>query len=333
MINNNKDLIAENETLTFLIWLLLIFLILITLRNIYNAYKKRYYRKDNNELKDHIINNQKAVSGYSRQIRDIEKLTNELLLKEQKITALKQQIHYKEKKIVTLGKAINNQKIAFEKFANYKTIEANNTRLGAHFIKNIINQIYNDLEIAQTKYKTIFGIHYKIGKSSSGIPPIKALKSIFKILDYNVSALNKTHISIKTELEHIRIFLELIQYLKPSAHIKFENFLDVDQETSLEIKPTLFFPFVENALKHGRLNDEDSFISIILKKTENEKIDYCLVNSADEVPMNQIKTDIDDGFGLNALEQLIDTYYPDSSLEHYLLPNNQYISKLTLSLS
>jgi hypothetical protein len=335
-----SDWIAKHNSLMAIISFAFFFLFLFILgKNFRKSEKLRLFKKEHNELKEYVIANEKAVTGYSKQLRDLERLEKKLSLKHEENIFLKKELKIikidSEKKISTLGQEINHQQRAFEKFADYKSVEANNTRLGAHFIKNVINQVYRDLESARANYKTVFGIHYKIGKSKMGIPPIYALKNIFKLLDYNVAALNKTAISITEELKHIEMFLELIRYLKPNAKVELKNFLNDEQRSTLEIKPTLFFPFVENALKHGSLNEEHSFISIELTQDESNKLCYSLINSAEVQSEKHAvqSTNGKSGFGLNALEQLINTYYPGSKLSHEPLPNEQYLSRLTLAIA
>src|SRR5690606_15590514 len=106
-----------------------------------------------------------------------------------------------------------------------------------------------------------------------------------------------------------------------------------EQKKHLKIKPTLFFPFVENALKHGSLNEKESFIYITLKETEQNQLSYSLVNSAELKSPSQMELEHSGQFGLNALQQLLDAYYPNSKLEHKTLPNKQYLSELTLSMN
>ncbi|TXD80484.1 hypothetical protein ESY86_20615 [Subsaximicrobium wynnwilliamsii] len=107
----------------------------------------------------------------------------------------------------------------------------------------------------------------------------------------------------------------------------------MEQKRRLRIKPTLFFPFVENALKHGSLNDKESFINITLKETEDRQLSYCLVNSTEHQDDNRFKLKNSGQFGLQALQDLLDAYYPNSNIEHRTLPNKQYLSKLTLNLN
>ncbi|WP_159020627.1 hypothetical protein [Algibacter sp. L3A6] len=347
----NLELRNENEVLSYIVFILSALLLLVIIRNWYNLYKKRSFRKtikknkqqlqqQNKQLKNAL----KSLDNHNEDLKRLTFLKEELKSKYSRILYLKQDLEdFKSNFYSTLNKKdieiakqkekSNHQKTAYERFVNYKNVEANNTRLGAHFIKNVISQIYDDMEQTDNSYKSFLGINYKMGANKNKIPPIKALKNIFKLLDYNVSALNKDNTSLEEELEHITMFLDLIKYLKPNTNIQFDNSLKQEQKENIKIKPTLFFPFVENALKHGSLNNTDSFISIVLKENQNKQLSYCLVNSAEQQLDYQTKAVESSNFGLNALQQLLTAYYPNSTLEHKTLPNNQYLSELTLSLN
>lgn len=342
--SNYAELYEQIEVLRTVTFILLGLLILIVIRNWYNLYRKRSFRKKNKQLQEQLEATQLAITNYDNKLKKGESLERKLNNKHTEIFQLQQEIEdykqkfyaslsIKEKEIAQQKETINHQQKAYERYVNFKNVEANNTRLGAHFIKNVISQIYEDIEQTDNNYKSFLGINYKIGENKSKILPIKALKNIFKLLDYNVAALNQDSTSIKEELEHISMFLDLIKYLKPNTKIEFNNRLKPEQNSTIKIKPTLFFPFVENALKHGSLNNADSFISIILKENENKQLSYCLVNSAEQHVDYDSKVAQSSNFGLNALQQLLNAYYPKSTLEHKTLPNNQYLSELTLSLN
>jgi len=300
MNDSIRNLVLRNkiDDLQIVALILLALLLLLILRNWYNLYKKRSFRKrnkkNNEELKQQSKQLKVALKSIAKHNEDIKKLAflkEELKSKDSQILHLNQDLEdFKNNFYSTLNKKdieiakqkekSNHQQRAYERFVNYKNVEANNTRLGAHFIKNVISQIYEDIEQTDNRYKSFLGISYKIGGNKNKLPPIKALKNIFKLLDYNVSALNKDNTSLEEELEHINMFLDLIKYLKPNTNIQFDNSLKQEQKENIKIKPTLFFPFVENALKHGSLNNTDSFISIVLKENKNKELNYCLVNSA-----------------------------------------------------
>lgn len=340
---NYKNLLVENERLEIIAITLFCLLILFIIRNWYNLSKKKSFRKKNEQLKNQIDTTKIKIKNYDESLKSIKKLENTIDNKQYAIVSLKHQIEEsnksyfatlseKENKITQQKESIDHQQKAYERYVNFKNVEANNTRLGAHFIKNVISQIYQDLEDVETSYKSFWGIQYKREKVKLKIPSIKALKNIFKLLDYNVSALNNESTSIENELEHINMFLELINYLKPNAKTQLNNWLNKEQNNTIKIKPTLFFPFVENALKHGNLNDVNSFISIDLKENEQKQISYCLINSAEQKPTANSNKNSVSKFGLRALKQLIDAYYPGSKIEHTILPNKQYMSQLILTI-
>ncbi len=300
MRNQHYDLdTLSDQFITILLVFICLFVILV-FRNWYNLFKKRSFRKENERLIEQLKANQRDIENFNSQVKKTKSFEKRLKLSQAAITQLDNELRdYKEKFYSTKEKeieeqkdVINHQKIAYERYVNFKNVETNNTRLGAHFIKNVINQIYIDLITAENNPKSFLGVYYSFKRTENRVPSLKALKHIFKLLDYNVYALNKEHISLDEEWRHIEMFMELIQYLKPNANIKLETLISLEQKKHLKIKPTLFFPFVENALKHGSLNNENSFIRIVLK-----------------------------------------AYYPNSKLEHKILPNNQYLSELTLNLN
>jgi hypothetical protein len=340
-MNRYSDLNEQLEILELIASILLILLLLMVIRNWYNLYKKRSFRKKNEKLKIKLENREIAFNNYNDKLKIINNLKQKEVKSQSEIFSLKNEIkeykkkHYetlgnKEKEIADQKKIIDLQQKAYERYADYKIVEANNTRLGAHFMKNVITQVYEDLENEENTHKTFLGYQYKKGKDTNKIPSIKALKNIFKLLDYNVAALNSAGITLEDEVKHIDMFLQLINYLKPNAKIDLNNTLNKEQLNSIKIKPTLFFPFVENALKHGSLNENNSFINIYLKENDQKQLSYCLVNSTEQsLDDNNVTTT---HFGLNALKQMINIYYPGSKLKCTALPNKQYMSELTLKI-
>lgn len=333
----------QNDDLKSIAFVLLGLLLLIIIRNWYNFYQKRFYQNENEKLNQKAKNDGLIIERYESKLKAAEKFKEKLIKKETEVLEIKQEKNNFEQKITTVlsekekeikkqQEVIELQKKAYERYVDYKNVEANNTRLGAHFIKNIISQIYEDIEEVEFGYKTFLGIEYRKAKDKKKIPSIKALKNIFKLLDYNVSSLNKENIIIDEELAHINMFLELIQYLKPNTKVVFNNSLSKHQIDTIKIKPTLFFPFLENALKHGSLNENNSFISIDLKENKEKKLSYCLVNSVEQNESDTLREKPTSEFGLNALKQLIDVYYPGSKIECTPMFNGKYLAELTLSI-
>ncbi|MCG2431844.1 hypothetical protein [Aequorivita xiaoshiensis] len=337
-----SDLIEQNEVLKTVTLILLGLLVLLVIRNWYNLYKKRSFRKKNRRITKELKVSKTKIESLKTQATLVETLQRQLIASQTENAQVKvelkrykqklnETLSQKEKEMAQQKEVINHQKEAYERYVVFKSVEANNTRLGAHFIKNLINQIYIDLESSQNEQKSFLGFYYSFKKPEIKIPSLKALKQIFKLLDYNVSALNKENSSLQEEWNHINMFMELIQYLKPQANIEIKNTLSERRIEQLKIKPTLFFPFVENALKHGSLNEKGSFIKLTLEETGQQQLRYSLTNSIEI--NNQMKTEHSDQFGLNALQQLLDAYYPNSKLVHKELSNRQYLSELILHIN
>lgn len=338
----------ENSYIEFLeniILFLLAFLILFIFRNWYNLYKKRKFRKESRKLLIETNLLKSSISKQKNKLNRLQNIENSLNQKQLEFEKLKQTLEeYKKKFFSTISKTeeelarqkeqLDFQKKAYESYVNFKHVEANNTRLGAHFIKNIISQIYEDLEYTESNYKTVFGISYKRKNSQSKVPSIQAIKNIFKLLDYNVSAIHNENTTLSNEIFHIQIFLELIEYLRPNATITLNNTLELEQLNTVKIKPTLFFTFIENALKHGNLNDPKSFITIDIKEDKDNKLSYILLNSAEQ-KSSSIQKDLKgtSNFGLKSLNDLLKVFYPGSVLQCEALPNKQYSSKLIFTIN
>ena len=181
-------------------------------------------------------------------------------------------------------------------------IKASNTRLSAHFLKNILLKIYES-----QNQSNVLGFL----KSSKQLTKDVIFK-LHKLLDYNVSTLKKQNVDLNDEIEHIKIFLDIIKFLKPKVSISTK----FPENTDFKITPTLFFPFIENVLKHGDLNSDDSFINIEVIIIKNILL-YKVSNKVFDIPNKKIEK----GFGLTSLEKALQTYYKSYELDYKLKDN------------
>lgn len=333
------ELKSQVDILQTVLLILMALLALFFFRNLYNLIQKRNYRKKYRKL----IDQQTAVDSILVEHQQlIKKLESDALSEKQKneirvgelesslneIETIKVDIEERLKEQRELGEY---QRKALEKFANYKAIDANNTRLGAHFIKNVISNVYQNFEVAQNKTSILnFSLSPK-GNNDVQLS-IGALKNMFALLDYNVSAGYKEKVTIEEEITHLKKFIDLLRFLKPKTKITLINNVDNQIAKQLKIKPTLFFPFLENALKHGSLNEADSFIAIQLNFLKDKQIAYEVQNSCETIVEEKSSTDYTTPFGLNALKKLIETYYPNSNFNHQLVGKDRYVAQLELTL-
>lgn len=338
--NSYQQLLEQVQFLQAIVLVLLCVLLILIIRNWYNLYKKRSYRKKLKlykttveSLETKLVDHNVFLERYERlktlnASLHIERETLKNRLEEADHTFNKK-LYEKEEELKQHKENFEYQRKAYERYADFKIIDANNTRLGGHFIKNVLNHIYQDLEVEEAPKFSIFGLYLSFEKPTSRALSIKALKDIFKLLDYNVAA-GREKVFLESEIHHIEIFLHLIQYLKPKAKATFQNNLPAIETEKRNIKPTLLFPFLENALKHGNLNSDHSIIAIEINQLDQKQICYSVINTCE----NRDKTNISEkpSFGLTALKKLVETHYPDSQLQTKMLEDNKYMAKLILNL-
>lgn len=325
-----QQALEENEMLNVLVEILVFLLILIFIRNLYNLIKKRSYRKKFRTLEKQYKSDQETIEI---QQEDLEILKTEGLSLERKLNEQKKYFTYKiQEKEEELKKRESNleyQRNAFEKYAGFKIVDANNSRLGAHFLKNVISHIYEDLEEIHSGQIS----NEKLKIEAKTLLPIKVLKDIFTLLDYTVAVIQRDTVPIKEEIKHIKLFIAVINYLKPKTAVDLTVNLPQEDLESLQIRPTLFFPFIENALKHGDLNRDDSKITIEADKISDNKLIYTVINSCERISAAKKETDGKNEFGLNALKNLLDTYYPKNELESRPITHNLYLSRLVIPVN
>lgn len=155
-----------------------------------------------------------------------------------------------------------------------------------HFLFNTLN--------------TIYGFALKQSKQTPEI-----ILKLSNLLDYILYQVNKPRVSLKEEVLHIQDYIDL-------EKIRFQDTLKVDFKTSeinenIQIAPMLLIPFVENAFKHGTL--EEGFLRIeISVSVKKNQLQFVIGNSFledDELPE---KT----GIGLENIRKRLELNYSDN---------------------
>ena len=335
-----KELQEQVELLQAVVSILVVLLSIFFVRNLYNLIRKRSYRKKHTELvqdkmiTDTRLDEQQGMIQFLEKNYQAEKNKLELMKSEfaEQLVNLKKAKTAIEIRLKEQSELGDYQRKALEKFADYKSIDANNTRLGAHFIKNVISHVYQNLEMAQEGSTTIFGFSRPTNGNQGVSLSIEALKNMFILLDYNVSAVHKENVTVGEEIVHLEKFIELLKFLKPKAKISLNMELGDQIIKNLKIKPTLFFPFLENALKHGNLNDVNSFINLKISCFNSNQLSYQVENSCETVAENEVPNNTKTPFGLTALKKLIQTYYPNNTLTHQIDGVDRYVAYLKLTI-
>lgn len=182
-------------------------------------------------------------------------------------------------------------------------LKALKTQINPHFIFNSLNNIYS--------------LVYQ--KSDKALPAIEELS---EMLRYSTKDLEKDFIPLKRELGYIEslIALEKLRIRNPEmvkCTSKIEN-------EDLQISPMLLVPFVENAFKHGDLNNGGLNIDL---KEKNNILSFRIENKK-----RQGSKDHSSGIGIGNVQKRLALIYPNKHELNITDNQNSFIVELTLQL-
>ncbi|MCY1719911.1 sensor histidine kinase [Prolixibacteraceae bacterium Z1-6] len=159
-------------------------------------------------------------------------------------------------------------------------------QINPHFIFNALNNIYS--------------LTYMQSKNA----PESVLK-LSEMLRYVFYDCNKDRVPLSAELKYIENFTAFQQ-------MKSEYMQNITLKTSInganiEIAPMLFIPFIENAFKYSRIEEnEAAYINISLKHKDN-KLHFKIKNSFS----NNNKPHKGSGMGIKNVKHRLDIIYPN----------------------
>lgn len=158
-------------------------------------------------------------------------------------------------------------------------------QINPHFIFNALNNIYS-LTYMQSQ---------------------KAPESVLKLsemLRYVFYDCSKDKVSLSAELNYIENF-NAFQQMKS----EYEQNIELKMETGLghiEIAPMLFIPFLENAYKYSRIEEnEDAYVKIRITN-EDGKVHLSMKNSISQ----NVKSTHGSGIGIKNVKHRLDIIYP-----------------------
>ncbi len=124
------------------------------------------------------------------------------------------------------------------------------------------------------------------------------------LLRYMLYDSNKDSIGINKEIEYLKNFIELEKLrITDKTEIKLNFSID---ENRYMIEPMLLFPIVENALKYGANNYNESFIHISIKQQDK----FLLFNCKNRIVNKNHKNREDSGIGLANVKRRLNLLYP-----------------------
>ena len=155
-----------------------------------------------------------------------------------------------------------------------------------HFLFNTLN--------------TIYGFALKQSKQTPEI-----ILKLSNLLDYILYQVNKPRVSLKEEVLHIKEYIEL-------EKIRFQDTLKVifmsdEINENIQIAPMLLIPSVENAFKHGSL--EEGFLRIEIKvSVKDNQLHFSIRNSFLEDEEEPRKK----GIGLENIRKRLELNYKEN---------------------
>jgi len=158
-------------------------------------------------------------------------------------------------------------------------------QINPHFIFNALNNIYS--------------LTYM--KSQNAPESVLKLSEMLRYVFYDCS---KDRVPLSAELNYIENF-NTFQQMKS----EYDQNIDLKMEKELghiEIAPMLFIPFLENAYKYSRIEEnEDAFVKILITSYEG-KVHLSIKNSISQ----NVKSTHGSGIGIKNVKHRLDIIYP-----------------------
>jgi two-component system LytT family sensor kinase len=200
-----------------------------------------------------------------------------------------------------IRKDLENQKLRAE--LSYLKMQVN-----PHFLFNALNNIYS-LAVSEKGKKT--------GDS------IMKLSELLRYVLYEKED-DQNKVSLDNEIKHINSYIDLVK-------LRYENGVcinfSIEGDThDKRIAPLLLFPLIENASKHGVMNDPQKPIQIDLNVS-----DSCIHFTIKNFKNNYLK-DETGGIGIQNVQKRLDLLYPNQYKLKVDESSEQFIVDLQLPL-
>lgn len=180
-------------------------------------------------------------------------------------------------------------------------------QINPHFIFNALNNIYS----------------LSYSKSEKAPDSILKLSEMLRYVFYDCS---KDKVSISAELNYLNNF-NAFQKMKSDAEQRI-NMTISSNIGNIQLAPMLIVPFLENAYKYSRIEEnEDAYVDINIYK-ENNKLHFNIKNSIAQ----EMKSSHGNGIGIANVKHRLNIIYPE---KHKLVideNNDTFIVDLTLDI-
>ena len=207
-------------------------------------------------------------------------------------------------KTVSRNKELQNKILATQLQLKEQELHYLKRQIHPHFLFNTLN--------------TIYGFALKQSKHTPDI-----ILKLSNLLDYILYQVNKPKVNLKDEVLHIKEYIEL-------EKIRFQDTLKVEFKTSeinesIQVSPMILIPFVENAFKHG--NMEDGFLKIKIRvEVVGINLNFSIKNTVQKHHLqNENK-----GIGLDNIRKRLELNYQNNYELTNVIEANYYVVNLSV---
>ncbi len=179
------------------------------------------------------------------------------------------------------------------------------SQINPHFLYNTLNYIYS----------------LAIPVSDQLAAAVLRLSDLMR---YTLTESADGKVSLVKEVEYLHSYIELFRMrFDPDFYVEFEQIGITDQQ---RIASLLLIPFIENAFKHGVVNQPEHPVQIHLEVRDKEL--YFMVSNT----INNHQKDKSSGIGLINIQRRLGLIYPDRHELDISRNENTYRTALTIQL-
>lgn len=179
------------------------------------------------------------------------------------------------------------------------------SQINPHFLYNTLNYIY-----------------------SLAIPVSDQLASavlrLSDLMRYTLAESTDGKVSLAKEIDYLQSYIELFRMrFEPNFYVEFELTGVTEQQ---KIASLLLIPFIENAFKHGVLNEPEHPVRIQLQ-LQDKQLFFSVSNT-----INNHQKDRSSGIGLVNIHRRLDLIYPDKHELNIVRKGDVYQTTLVIKL-
>ncbi|WP_324678550.1 sensor histidine kinase [Hymenobacter sp. GOD-10R] len=177
------------------------------------------------------------------------------------------------------------------------------TQINPHFLYNTLNML--------------FSMAYPVAK-----PVANAILKLSELMRYMLHESPDGQVDLEKEIEYLHNYLALYRLRFPDSF--FVDFTVTGEPAGRRVAPLVLIPFVENALKHGVLDDPDHPVRIHLN-VEGEQLHFDVINQRSDD-----HKDATTGIGLPNLRRRLALLYPERHALRVDSDKEQFTTSLRL---